>query len=552
MIAIRAHFLTGKYVAADLATGAGRSRAEWPPHPARLFYALVDAWAALGRSAAGRRALEWLESQPGPTLRFSEAHHQPNRQTFVPVNDDIPKTGDESADFPFRVKKSRSFAAVVPFAPQVDFVWSATPESQVVQSLRDLCEATPRLGHSTSLVHLELTQETLNKSESHAVAVPLTEWVLQDDGKNVCRVPSPGRLAQLDETFTRSMNLSSAGDPKLVKKNPLLSPEPIPVAMPRPDYGTVARYGPQPTTRPLVSSFSRREWVIFRIAGPAIHVTRTLFITGLLRQAVLSHHGRLGGSEAPFLTGHAAGSTLELPAAATTPHLAYIPLPFVGADHADGHVVGLAVLVPDGLEIREQRHVRQVLGRIDTLTGGGRVWQLQRVNAHDGPWATRSERWTKPARQWATVTPLVLDRLLKPNVTIDSERVRNLVLSALERMGLEAPESLWIGPTSAHRGVPAIRDFQPPPGRLNGPSRRMVHVVAKWAEPVVGPLLAGSERHQGYGLFASLSDPAWRAVFDEQQTSQVANRLAIGAPPALAGLAPATDQDSASADEDDE
>src|SRR5690606_20928581 len=42
MIAIDVEFLTGRYIATSY---NDRSRAEWPPHPARLFSALVAAWA---------------------------------------------------------------------------------------------------------------------------------------------------------------------------------------------------------------------------------------------------------------------------------------------------------------------------------------------------------------------------------------------------------------------------------------------------------------------------------------------------------------------------
>ena len=41
---------------------------EWPPHPDRVFMALVDAWGVAGRSAAGADALRWLESQEPPEI----------------------------------------------------------------------------------------------------------------------------------------------------------------------------------------------------------------------------------------------------------------------------------------------------------------------------------------------------------------------------------------------------------------------------------------------------------------------------------------------------
>ena len=35
---------------------------EWPPHPARLFSAMVHEWASAGEDADERAALEWMES----------------------------------------------------------------------------------------------------------------------------------------------------------------------------------------------------------------------------------------------------------------------------------------------------------------------------------------------------------------------------------------------------------------------------------------------------------------------------------------------------------
>ena len=60
-IAIEITFGTGRYVAADV---TDRTKPEWPPHPARLFAALVEAWAKYGSAPPHRGervALEWLE-----------------------------------------------------------------------------------------------------------------------------------------------------------------------------------------------------------------------------------------------------------------------------------------------------------------------------------------------------------------------------------------------------------------------------------------------------------------------------------------------------------
>jgi CRISPR-associated protein Csb2 len=71
MLCLEVEFLTGVSVAA---TPYACDEAEWPPHPDRLFRALVAAW---GRDDppddAERRALEWLEGLDKDSLVVSAA-----------------------------------------------------------------------------------------------------------------------------------------------------------------------------------------------------------------------------------------------------------------------------------------------------------------------------------------------------------------------------------------------------------------------------------------------------------------------------------------------
>ena len=48
-----------------------RERAEWPPHPDRLYLALVAAFGERGEDPAEADALRWLERLPPPQLRVS-------------------------------------------------------------------------------------------------------------------------------------------------------------------------------------------------------------------------------------------------------------------------------------------------------------------------------------------------------------------------------------------------------------------------------------------------------------------------------------------------
>ena len=81
---IEVNFLTGRYVATY---HNDRQRGEWPPHPARLFSALVATWAEDGCDPAERDALEWLEAQEPPAIAASAAVPRSVVSHFVPAND---------------------------------------------------------------------------------------------------------------------------------------------------------------------------------------------------------------------------------------------------------------------------------------------------------------------------------------------------------------------------------------------------------------------------------------------------------------------------------
>src|SRR5258708_33918376 len=83
MLAFEVEYLLGRVFAGDF---SDRAASEWPPHPARLFSALVAAHFETGATHEGRAALDWLVKQSPPALRAGVAG-EPNWCTpFVPGN----------------------------------------------------------------------------------------------------------------------------------------------------------------------------------------------------------------------------------------------------------------------------------------------------------------------------------------------------------------------------------------------------------------------------------------------------------------------------------
>jgi len=84
MLALGIRYLTGYAVATDV---SDRERAEWPPHPARVFMALAAAHFETGEDAVERASLEWLEEQGPPSMKAGEADRRKVVTHYVPVND---------------------------------------------------------------------------------------------------------------------------------------------------------------------------------------------------------------------------------------------------------------------------------------------------------------------------------------------------------------------------------------------------------------------------------------------------------------------------------
>ena len=84
MIALHLEFLSGRFVASAF---NDRNKEEWPPHPARVFSALVAAYHEGERAEKQRAALLWLEQQPPPRLSFSAHSVRDLKTNYVPVND---------------------------------------------------------------------------------------------------------------------------------------------------------------------------------------------------------------------------------------------------------------------------------------------------------------------------------------------------------------------------------------------------------------------------------------------------------------------------------
>lgn len=220
-----------------------------------------------------------------------------------------------------------------------------------------------------------------------------------------------------------------------------------------------------------------------------------------LRRTLLSY----AGTPSPaVLSGHAPdGRPLA------RPHTAFLALPDVTA----GAVVGaMAIAVPRGADPPEMHAIllaahawersgmRLLLGRCGVLG-------FTRADER-GPY---SDEWVGPARRWASVTPVALDRnpgkLFGPDRTATARAVlcaEETIAAACTHVGLPRPEAVRIARSSLVRGIPPAAAFMPFPRRPGALQRVCVHVEVRFEEPVLGPVLLGVGRYYGMGLCAAL------------------------------------------------
>jgi CRISPR-associated protein Csb2 len=458
MLALEVEFLLGRYAATDF---RDRERAEWPPHPARLFSALVAAVYESGLGESARAALLWLENLPAPHIC---ADPNPAPQTpvtvYVPVNDPEKDFSPQRAE-----RQPRAFPSVVPEAASVHFIWpEAEPDALLKQLLAGVAGHVSYLGCSRSPVRVRLVDET-----------PLPNWAPDDTGEAVLRVPRKGRLETLQWHFQNGL---------------------------RPPTGAFQRYrcgAPMSEATTPASVFG--EMIVYRLDGTIpMEIETTLRLTDLLRAAVMRQAQAAAGKVPEVLSGHDENGKPAL-----DPHAAYVTLPFVSdtQEHADGRVMGMAVILPRSLPTEERRRVVRALMRVDHLLVPrvGRLG-LERVTPDQAvPHNLRSDTWSRPCRRWASVTPVVLDRFPRRN----GQGVEAVLAQGCDFVGIPRPTEVIADRHSPLYGVePSFRFVTQ--RTAAGKARLHTHVLLTFEQAVRGPIVLGAGRHFGLGLLRPLQE----------------------------------------------
>lgn len=522
MLGLGIRYLNGWAMAA--ADGARKERAEWPPHPDRVFMALAAAWFETDRDAAEGTALTWLANLKPPSLQVSEAwprmgsgdRGQRPTTSFVPVNDakvgrkvpdtsNLSKLKDAGLDVlpEYRSRQPRAFPLVVPQNDTVYLVWPADDAEPHLPALTSLCHKVVSVGHSASFV-----QMWVDESPPTPNLVPVPGMA-----RHRLRVPGPGRLGYLDARCSREPVVAFADLTERIRAAKGKEKKRLQVELaerfgetqptilhPEPSLWQGYDLPPPPVAPETRGTVFDPRLIVLTLSGKRLPVTSTPKLMEALRGALMSACPIQPPPE--WLTGHAPGGGRS-----ENPHLALMPLPFVGGEHADGRIMGVAIVVPHGLDPAEVgRCIEPILRdeygvprRIRLFDGQWFECEVELDAREAPPLNMQSRTWTRISRIWTSVTPVVFDRHF--DGPKKWELAADAVGNACERIGLPRPLEVLLQPVSLAEGVPHSREFAHLTRKSDGGRMHHSHVVLVFDQAVRGPVLVGAGRYRGYGVF---------------------------------------------------
>lgn len=493
-LTIEVRFANGRIMAASR---ADRRMHEWPMHWGRLFSAIVNALHGPGMSedAEADAAVRWIEGLPPPVVLAPEAKTLTTLPVYVPSNDESvnDKAGAALPEAAWR-RNARVFPGVAARTPLLRYTWKVAPGDleRHGPALEGLLARIVYFGRSVNFVGVGLAA---GAPEDLPHADLLLRYEPDPSGDIEMRTARPGRLDTLRAQYEAGL---------------------------RADPGPTARYrrpGDAAGEASVAHGPWSPHWLVFgRVGGVRAAITDTEGFAKAVRRELVRRarvlalmRGEVDGPlpeipVRPFISGHAPDGT---------PHkgdrLGIVPLADVLHGHADGLVLGFALLVPGGTPIEDWTLLSTLVRGSDApgaslppleeipLPGGGmKVSQSLRKT----PMGLTPARYVGPARTWATVTPILLGRHPK---TRDAGEVERLVVAACAQSGLPEPEQVAVRQHAFFEALPAARRFAQALSQTGAQDQKhATHAAVRFSQGVKGPVLVGSGRYHGLGLMAPI------------------------------------------------
>lgn len=481
-----------------------KSEAEWPPHPDRVFLALVAAWGESTKDPEEAEALRWLESQNPPDILFPHAHHRTDFRNFVPTSSNsaqlhtyfshkhvkgLGNVYEPIYEIERNIRrKDRFFPAVIlPDDSRVVYMtWNTSdvPASHL-DALLSLTSRVSRLGHSASLVRVTVPSSTNHhKCENR--------YVSNDDGGYIfLRCPYKGRFDSLTGEYQHYGSFEDA-----------------PFRW-RPSRAPARRY--QEHIPEAIPNHMGGDWTVLACKGGDVPPLRAFpVVAKRMRDAIMSY---IREPVHAVISGHNPDGT-----SLRKPHLAIVPLANVGwKKYSDGRLLGLAMILPSTARYGTEER-RQLKGAVFQFLSSGHLTSEEprmgagtlQIGMHAQLWlekyggdkaSLQPGRYLQSGRIWDTVTPIVLDKHPKKNKSAE-----DIISDSCENVGLPRPVSVEISRYSRVAGTPAAfvakksGDGWMPPKRGMLDNKFICHASLKFRDMVRGPVLIGSGRYYGLGL----------------------------------------------------
>ncbi len=447
-------------------TNTRRDENEWPPHPTRLFSALVAAFKESDIGEAARDALLWLEGLEPPQIYAELPEKEVQRKNklknklnfYVPVNDDsnLPER---------RNRQPRWFPSIGLARTEVWYIWKCSIIDPIkLTSLQKIAENVTYLGSSMSPVRVRVDNDPPK---------PTLEPSPSPYGDLNIRVPGRGRLQHLEEIYN-ARKLSTYKQPRL---------------------GRVIPYSVVKDHKQNVAASKMRSVSLFQIKHRKIPSEYLYSVSSVMKKAVTSLYPDPVPEQ---ITGHKVNGD---PLGAL--HMAVTPLLNVGNMYGDGHIIGVGVWMPVETPDFIIKELERVCSRIDKLTLGDLgVIDLKRILPADeerAPKSLRSTTYTGTYDNytWASATPLILGKhpkKTKIGIGLDGGEV---MAEMCRISGLPPPIEVRIGTDSPFKGSPKSSAVMLPE-KYSG--RIVSHIWIRFGQPVQGPVLLGSGMYIGFGL----------------------------------------------------
>lgn len=477
MFSISVELLMGR---AMMSSWQNREKAEWPPHPDRIFMSLVAAWGERGEDGGERAALEFLESLPVPAMYVPEKCSERASPTcYVPVNDNWKKGLMETPIGGLmlgRSRQPRSFPATLPASSTFYLKWPESDLENHRDALQTLCESVTYLGHSASPVRMWVSDDT-SLAPNYFPADQNPTIRLRGFGQ--------GRLSYLKSRFDAQ-----------------LRPQPT-------VWWGYANEKPQVTVECHVP-YEPTLQVLRVVGGRRLSFESCSMVADLVRRVLMSRRR----TDIPeWLSGHQADG---LPSRLRRP--AILPLGSAGHPHSDGHLLGIGIAIPhDERFTSEDFQLLQslLIQHGETEDTAAPDLGFLRLRWPDGSEtllesderpdrarqvSLKPSTWIQSSRTWTSVTPVVLPRFPKKNESFN-QSAEDIVAQACIDSGYPIPSNIRLQLAPLLPGIPHSRRFPSPAMKPGIPPRLRMHAEIDFPQAIEGPVLIGAARYQGLGFF---------------------------------------------------